>query len=177
MRLLLLLALVGCKGSVSFTDDEPEDSAVTDSAADDSAADDSATDDSATDDSASDDSAADDSASDDSGEDSGGCVPELTVDPLTVDFGQVRNNQFAQSSMTMSNTGCALLTISRVNQSGSGAFSILGNNSTQRIEPGASVTLGLGYQPRGRGTDEGVLSIASDADNGTVEVVLLGEGI
>jgi hypothetical protein len=103
-------------------------------------------------------------------------VPEIEVDPVTVDFGSVDLGHMDSQSVNVSNVGSASLDVSGVFLSGSTDFSWASASLPGTINPGASRTITVTYTPGDQFADGGILTIISDdADEPAVTVDLAGE--
>ena len=102
-------------------------------------------------------------------------VPDIDVDPLTVDFGTVDIGQGLQETVTVSNVGGASLDVSNVSLSGSADFSWSSANLPGTVPAGGSRTIIVSYTPSDEVADTGTLTIDSDdPDEPSVSVALLG---
>ncbi|MBX7116712.1 MAG: choice-of-anchor D domain-containing protein [Myxococcaceae bacterium] len=101
---------------------------------------------------------------------------QLSVEPQTVDFGEVRAGQNAVHSLTLSNRGNYRLNLGAIElQNSRTSFSRA--PLPRGLGPGESVTIELGYRaPDEPGDDLGNLIIAADSD-ATVDVELHGRSI
>ena len=103
-------------------------------------------------------------------------VPDIDVDPLTLDFGQVDIGAFSSQAVTVSNVGGADLDVQSITYSGSTDFNWTSASLPGIIPPGGSALVYVTYSPVDDYTDSGTLTVASDdADEPTVDVTLLGE--
>lgn len=102
-------------------------------------------------------------------------VPDIRVDPLTLDFGDTASS--ATEILTVTNVGTDVLSLGTVAQAGSGRFSLVTDPSDVLIGPGDSYPIVVAYDPEGDDGDSGSLTIPSDdPDEGEVEVLFLGNG-
>ena len=109
-------------------------------------------------------------------------APEITVDPLAIDFGSVElGSSSAPETVTVSNNGTAYLDIGTIALAGANAdqFSTQNDNvSNQSIAPGASATVEVVFNPTSTSAKTATLSIPSnDFDEDQVDVALSGNGI
>jgi uncharacterized membrane protein len=103
-------------------------------------------------------------------------VPEIEVDPLTVDFGGVDIGLTRSENVEVTNLGGATLTVSAVYLSGSGDFTYAAGSLPGTLAPGASRTISVVYTPSDALPDGGVLTVVSDdADEPVVDVDLSGQ--
>jgi uncharacterized membrane protein len=108
----------------------------------------------------------------------GEALPDIEVDPASVDFGEVTVGETATDSVSVSNDGGAPLDLSSVSVTGSdaGAFSVT-DSGDGTIAPGESTTVELEFAPDSEGDKSAQLEIeSSDPDEGTVTVDLSGTG-
>jgi PKD repeat protein len=99
--------------------------------------------------------------------------PVINVTPASHDFGRINvGSSSGNFDLTISNIGGADLHISAINHGGTG-FSASASSLT--ISPSGSATLHTAYAPTsGSGPQSDNVSIVSDADNGTFNVLLTG---
>ena len=98
--------------------------------------------------------------------------PQLTVSPMTVDFGNVALNTTANKTITLTSSGTAVLTINSVDISGTG-FTVSGANFPVTLNPKDSVTLQVKFDPQAAGDVTGKLTITSNSSTGATTVVEL----
>jgi len=104
--------------------------------------------------------------------------PEISVSPLSIDFGGVNvgNSSLAQN-VQISNTGTDDLVISGMNLSDGVNFLLTGLTATT-VAPGNSHSVSVTFRPTTTGELNASLTIYSnDADESTVVVPLVGEGL
>ena len=104
-------------------------------------------------------------------------MPDIDVQPLSLDFGPVAMGAPAFLSFTVDNVGEELLEWS-IEPSGSPAFTVQGSLTNQATNAGGSSTIFVVYQPLVADTgDNGTLRITSnDPDEPEVVVTLIGNG-
>ena len=103
-------------------------------------------------------------------------VPQLTVNPLGLDFGIVPTNTPSTKPVTLTSTGSAPVTVSAATVTGAG-FSLSGASLPITLNPNQSVTLQVQFDPAAAGGAIGQLTITSDSTtNATVQVPLTGAG-
>ena len=104
-------------------------------------------------------------------------VPDITVTPSSVDFGNVEVATSQQQTVTVANDGTADLTIGTVGPVAA-PFSIVTDNcGGQTLTPASSCTIDLAFTPLAEGAAADSLDIASDdPDEATVTVTLDGNG-
>ncbi len=106
-------------------------------------------------------------------------TPDICVEPLTIDFGEIPNGELGSAWVDIGNCGDDLLTLGVIEQTGSGDFSLLTDPSSGVIAAGGTVPTILQYLPVGEPGegDNGLLTIPSDdPDEPSVEVLLIGNG-
>ncbi len=112
------------------------------------------------------------------GEGIDGAVPELSVDKLSVDFGEVTVGDTAQDVFTITNTGTGPLTL--LDSSGlvdAGAFSVLSDPAGQTLQPDASFPVVLEYAPTGVDGDWTTFTVDSnDPLQPSLDIAVLGNG-
>lgn len=112
----------------------------------------------------------------------GAGAPEITVAPLSIDFGtSLVSNAAGANTVTISNDGVADLTVSNIslNNNGDNEFS-LSNLPTlpATVTAGNSVSFDVDFTPGNTGLEAASIDIVSDdADEGTTTVALTGEGV
>jgi hypothetical protein len=103
-------------------------------------------------------------------------VPDIDVDPLIVDFGNVVQGNVETEDVTVSNLGTATLTVSAISYSGSADFNWMAASLPGLIPAGASRTIVVTYVPSDEVVDTGTITIASDdPDEPSVDVTLAGQ--
>jgi hypothetical protein len=99
--------------------------------------------------------------------------PSVTLSSVGMNFGNVALGGSRTQTITLTNSGSALLQIGSV--SAGNSFSQT-NNCSAAIAPGNSCTVTVTFQPTAVGTQTGVLTIADNAPGGTQTVSLSGVG-
>lgn len=107
-----------------------------------------------------------------------GAVPELSVDTLSVDFGEVDIGSSAQGVFTIRNTGTGPLVIDEASGlQESGVFAAISDPAGQTLSAGGSFPVILEYTPTGLDGDWTTFSvITNDPFTPQVEVAVLGNG-
>lgn len=100
----------------------------------------------------------------------------LTPSAATLTFGNVIVSSSSVLGVTFKNSGTVNITVSTVTISGAG-FTASGVSSGQIITPGEVVTLNVTFAPAATGSSSGSVTIASNASNSPVSVVLAGVGV
>lgn len=93
----------------------------------------------------------------------GGAFPELVVNPLSVDFGQLLIGGTSRRYITLTNAGTAMLHIlgMQLITANTGEFSIVNPNPTE-LPPGAAMRVSVQCTPRSVGNKDAILRIISD---------------
>ncbi len=105
---------------------------------------------------------------------------DITVTPLSIDFGNVQVGQNAQQTITIRNDGTAPLTINSINGI-TPPFVIISNNcplSPSTLNIGISCQVTVRFSPTSTSSVSSAITIISnDPDEGTVIVTLTGTGV
>ncbi|MCX7843752.1 MAG: choice-of-anchor D domain-containing protein [Candidatus Bipolaricaulota bacterium] len=108
-------------------------------------------------------------------------TPRISVSPTALEFGNVPVGQEAALSVTVSNTGCASLSVGTVSLTGPHAAEFLVRNdavSGATIPPGGSRTLEVVFRPASAGAKTATLRIPSnDPQTPVASVSLSGTGV
>ncbi len=107
-------------------------------------------------------------------------VPDILVDPLTIDFGQVTlGANMPKEYVTIANVGTADLEVSSITLTGLDADKFkLANVSGGILEPGEDHRIKVSFCPETLGTKQAEIKILSnDPDEPVVVVSLTGEGV
>ena len=103
-------------------------------------------------------------------------VPDIVVDPLIIDFGQVDIGHFNTHSVFVDNIGDANLDVTAVTLSGSSDFSFAAASLPGTLLPFGGTEVYVTYTPSDDVDDTATLTFASnDPDEPTVDVALYGE--
>jgi hypothetical protein len=104
---------------------------------------------------------------------------DISVSPLSVDFGAVTVATSATDSVTISNDGSAELTVNSLTLLGASEFSLSGPPATPfAVAAGTSVDLIVEYAPLNDGLDTGTLEVASNSPGeALISVALSGTGV
>ena len=103
--------------------------------------------------------------------------PDIFVDAESLDFGNVAVAEEAMLFFTVRNQGDADLIIGSTLQSGSGAFSLIGDLDEQVLAPGVETGIVVNYLPLHDAGDSGALSIFSnDPAEEEVNIQFIGNG-
>jgi hypothetical protein len=106
-----------------------------------------------------------------------GPQPDLVSDTLALDFGDVAIGEEKVLYFTVQNAGDEDLQIGTTTQSGSGAFSLVGDLDNSTLAPGVSSSILVSYNPVQPAGESGSLSIPSnDPGEPTVHIGMTGNG-
>jgi len=104
-------------------------------------------------------------------------LPDIVLDPLTLDFGVVEQDDSVLEFVNLTNAGEESLHLGSVGQSGSGAFTLTTDPSNSVVGPGSTVPVIITYSPTSSGGDDGWVAFPSDdPDEPEVELLLIGNG-
>lgn len=105
-------------------------------------------------------------------------VPELTLSPLAVDFGDVPLGETTTETVQLENTGTGSLELDTVEITGDAAFTLETALDDRVLAPGDTLNLEIAYRPTDEGPSTGNLEISSNARNGSPQTVSLdGNGV
>ena len=102
-------------------------------------------------------------------------VPQLTVSATSLSFGNVTVNSSATKTITLTSTGTGSITVKGVGVAGTG-YALAGGTFPVSLNPGASLTWQVAFDPKTTGASAGSLNISSNA-NATTTVSLSGIGV
>jgi len=100
----------------------------------------------------------------------------LTVDPQSVDFGEVVVQEFRVRRLQIGNRGQIALTIKRFEIVGAAEFTV-NSDVPDALGPEQTIDLTLTYSPTDVGEDKATVEIVAGDDGATVSVPLTGVGI
>lgn len=104
-------------------------------------------------------------------------MPDIELDQLTLDFGEVAQGSTGLLFFEIRNVGDAPLQLDTLDQTGSGAFVLQSDPSGAIIAPGDDLPVIVMYAPTSEGGDNGRIRFPSnDPDEPEVELLLLGNG-
>ncbi|WP_161554292.1 beta strand repeat-containing protein [Stenotrophobium rhamnosiphilum] len=109
-----------------------------------------------------------------------GTLPAASVAPSSISFGnQLVGSPSSSQSVTVTNTGTAPLHVGTLSFSGTNAgnYAVANNGCSSAVEPSATCTLTVTFNPSVMDSSSATLNIVSDATNGTQTVSLSGTGI
>jgi len=101
---------------------------------------------------------------------------QLTLSPLTFNFGNVVVGVSQSTPVTLTNVGGSTVNVSQATISGSG-FSVSGLNVPLSLAAGSSASFSVIFDPASAASDSGTLSITSDASNSSLSMTLSGTGV
>jgi hypothetical protein len=114
---------------------------------------------------------------------SDGPTPDIELEPMSLDYGDVTPGTISTKWVTIKNAGDGDLVINSTAQTGSGDFSIATDPRGQTIVAGGSVQMIVLYSPNIPDVegeeigDDGVITLTTnDPDESTVEIQLVGNG-
>src|SRR5438105_685150 len=99
----------------------------------------------------------------------------LSSTPASIDFGNVSVGSNATQSVTLTNSGTAMVTVSQAKISGS-AFAVTQGTPLSSIPAGQSASLQIRFAPSSAGNLTGSLTVTSNASNSPTTVALSGTG-
>src|SRR3984893_7430048 len=102
----------------------------------------------------------------------GGSSQQLTVSPGSHNFGNVTVNTVANTAVTLTNSGAANLTISRIVVSGTG-FTGSSIKTPMTVPAGGNVVVDVSFSPKTSGNFFGAVTVSSDDPNAPSESVAL----
>jgi Abnormal spindle-like microcephaly-assoc'd, ASPM-SPD-2-Hydin len=110
----------------------------------------------------------------------GGSSSEQTASPLSpssssVSFGNVTTGASATESVVLTDSGTSNITIKSIAISGSN-FSVK-SGAAVTLAPNQTTTIAVMFTPSGAGSSQGTLTIASDASDGSMNIMLTGMGV
>ena len=101
-------------------------------------------------------------------------APQVTLSPLSLDFGSQTVNTSATQTVTLTNPGNAVLQLGAMSIGGS--FS-LASQCPASLSPNASCSLAVSFTPAAPGAATGVLKLADNAADSPQQVSLSGVGV
>ena len=97
---------------------------------------------------------------------------QLTVSPASHNFGNVTVNTVANAAVSLTNSGAANLTISRIMVSGTG-FAASPIKTPTTVPAGGNVVLNVTFSPKTSGNFYGAVTVSSDDPNTPTETIAL----
>nr|WP_297399173.1 choice-of-anchor D domain-containing protein [uncultured Marinobacter sp.] len=105
-------------------------------------------------------------------------TPRIAVNREALDFGNVQAGLTAEETVTLSNTGNAVLGINNISIAGANASAFMQTSSCTTLAPTESCDVAVTYIPSGAGDQSATLTIDStDADKPSVDVALSGRSV
>jgi len=101
--------------------------------------------------------------------------PSIEISPSTLSFGNLAVGQTATKTVTVTNNGTEMLTVSGISVTGTG-FSASGPKLPMSLSAGQSASISAVFKPSGASADTGKITIASNADGSPSLVALSGTG-
>jgi hypothetical protein len=101
--------------------------------------------------------------------------PSIEISPSTLSFGNLAVGQTATKTVTVTNNGTEMLTVSGISVTGTG-FSASGPKLPMSLSAGQSASISAVFKPSGASADTGKITIASNADGSPSLVALTGTG-
>ncbi len=104
--------------------------------------------------------------------------PDIEVQPMSLDFGQVTSDEASVRQVSVRNLGGSLLSVDSLVFQGAEAFVLLEDPGDFGLEAGAERVLEIGFTASEPEVLEGTLLVSSnDPDSPEISVALLGEGL
>ena len=103
-----------------------------------------------------------------------GASPEVATNPGSLDFGQVFTGEAMKKSLTVSNAGFDLLTVTDIT---SDAVVFTAEPTAFNLSPGNEKVVEVTFGPTSAGSVSAALTIASNDPDGALSVPLTGEGV
>jgi hypothetical protein len=101
---------------------------------------------------------------------------QLSVNPVSLNFGSMALNTATTQSLTLTSTGTSSVTVNSASITGSG-FTTVGGSFPVTLNQGQSLTLQVQFKPTVAGSATGQLTISSNSSSGsTTAVALSGTG-
>jgi hypothetical protein len=101
----------------------------------------------------------------------------LSINPTSLSFGNITTaTSSAPQTVTISNTGNASITISKITLTGAG-YSMTGGSAPVTLSPSQNLILTVDFSPTAPGTVNGNISIVSNATGSPATVTLTGTGV
>ncbi len=102
--------------------------------------------------------------------------PSIEVSPSTVSFGNLAVGQSATKTVTVTNSGTEMLTVSGISVTGAG-FTASGPKLPISLSAGQSASISAVFKPTAGNSDTGTITIASNAAGSPSLVALSGAGM
>src|SRR6202167_425004 len=101
--------------------------------------------------------------------------PSIEISSSTVSFGDLAVGQSATKTVTVTNDGTGVLTVSAISVTGTG-FSASGPKLPMSLSAGQSASISAVFKPTAGNADTGTITIASNADGSPSLIALSGTG-
>jgi hypothetical protein len=103
-------------------------------------------------------------------------IPTLSINAVSVPFGNVSVNTMVTQTVTLTSSGSAPVSVSSASVTGTG-FSLAGSSYSATLNPGQTANLGVQFDPTTAGAATGQLTIISNSlTNSTALIPLTGTG-
>jgi hypothetical protein len=103
--------------------------------------------------------------------------PQLTVSPLSINFGSINVNATTVQDVVLTSSGTSAVTVSGVTVAGGAAYSILGGSFPVTLSPNQQATVQVQFNPTTSGSATAQLTVSSNATgNPSIVVALSGSG-
>lgn len=99
---------------------------------------------------------------------------QLTVNPTTLNLGNVQVGNTGTQGATLTNSGNASVTINQMTVSGSSAYTAAGVSPNQVLTAGRAVPITVTFTPTATGSATGTVTITSNATNSPTTITLNG---
>ena len=106
----------------------------------------------------------------------GAAVPGLTLSSSSLSFGSVTVNSPVSQSVVLKSSGTAPVTINSGSATGSG-YSISGLSFPVTLNPGATATLTVQFDPTSAGSITGAVTMTTNTSSGSATIALSGTGV
>jgi hypothetical protein len=104
----------------------------------------------------------------------GTSVPDLVIDPDDVNFGNVTEGSRAEETVTLRNEGAAPLIVTSIALTDDAVFSTAYDALPITLDPGATASVTVAFQPSGSGAWTEQLQVASNDPDGIEEAQIRG---
>jgi len=104
-------------------------------------------------------------------------IGHLTASPTSINFGSIIVGNQTSQQVTLQNTGAASLTINTISTTGNTNFAFSGIANGQGLTVGQTIQFTVTFQPQAAGTPSETITLASTADNPSVQIQLSGTGV
>ena len=101
--------------------------------------------------------------------------PSIEISPSTVSFGDLAVGQSATKTVTVTNDGTGVLTVSAISVTGTG-FSASGPKLPMSLSAGQSTSISAVFKPTAGNAETGTITITSNAEGSPSRIALSGTG-